>query len=206
MNSRRRPGYWILGVLAVLHGLALLPLFDVAEGEWGTRLWVAVATLWFLWLIVLTLYPGRSVWKIGALTIIVLFAWGIFKVYNSKASFAFGLPEGFSLVPSEAVSWTRAYLAGRAEAKKDVQQGRLIIEQHGLFAGSGHEVDILRDRYGIEVRATAQCAVDSQILGHAVGYNAISESEIERRYGRKIVQTVFEEGRELDREDRARSE
>ena len=162
MKSRRV--YRVLAVFAVLHGLALFGFATVAlRSEWGTRLWIAFTTFWFFWPIVLALHPGQIVWKVVSLTTIVLLTLPLFRLYDLIASSAFGWPEGFSLTPWRAVSWTNAYRSGRAEAINDIKHGRLVIEECGFGAGMGHRVQILRDRYGIELKPTAQCIVNSQI-------------------------------------------
>jgi hypothetical protein len=192
-------------VFAVLHGLALFGLATVAlPSEWGTRLWIAFATFWFFWPIVLALHPGQVVWKVVSLTTIVLLMLPLFRLYDLSASSVFGWPEGFSLTPWRAASWTNAYLSGRVEAIKDIKHGHLVIEECGFGAGIGHRVQILHDRYGIELKPTAQCIVNSRILGHECGYNSISKPEIARRYGPNAIQAAFEEGWKLDREDAAR--
>jgi hypothetical protein len=90
-----------------------------------------------------------------------------------------------------------AYYAGRNEARKDVAAGVLIIEEAGFGAGAGPYVQILRDRYRVEVRGIAQCIVDDSILGHLAGYNAISEPEINRLIGSEKIEAAREEGHRI---------
>src|SRR6266487_891374 len=73
-----------------------------------------------------------------------------------------------------------AYQAGRSEADKDVRENRLIIEIFGLpTPWDGEYAKLLNDRYHIQVRRVAGCIVDEKLVGHAKGYNEISESEIQ---------------------------
>ena len=191
---------------AVVHSLALLG-FTILDAPWKERLWVGCATLWFFWPIVLVLHPGRSVRRLlVSLPLILILTLPSLRMYDSMAPFVFGWPEGLSPNPLSAAKWTRAYLAGRAEAKADLRQGHLVIEEFGFGAGSGHRFGIFRDRYRIELRATAQCVVDAAIEGRTAGYNSVSKPEIARRYGPNTIQEVTDEGCALDAEGTARRE
>ena len=64
----------------------------------------------------------------------------------------------------------------------------------------------MREQNQIEVRRVAGCVVDEKILGHAAGYNEISEREIERRVGRFRVDAAREESTRLGEEEYAREE
>ena len=90
-----------------------------------------------------------------------------------------------------------AYLAGRAEAQRDVRAGILIIEESGFGAGSPHVQRLLRDRFAIEIRVLAGCVVDERIMGHEEGYNSISEPEIHRRFGDELVEAARQEGYQI---------
>jgi hypothetical protein len=215
MNSRspsasayRRLGFLTLAHAVVVFGLAGLLLTTGLGKEWLLRLWVALVTLWFLWLLVLGLHRGRSllrftIWISGAA--LVLFpSW---RFYNQVAPEAFGLSQWVSMNPWSIWQYYSAYLAGQAEARKDVATGVLIIEQSGFGAGGGHhEQRILRDRFGIEIRAVAGCLVNERIMGHQEGYNSVSESEIERRFGLKRVEAAREEGHRLQYRESERHE
>ena len=68
----------------------------------------------------------------------------------------------------------RAYIAGQADARRDIQHGVLAIEAHGLGAGYGKYAEILKQRYGIEERGVAGCGIlDNKTEGHLRGYNGI---------------------------------
>ncbi len=53
---------------------------------------------------------------------------------------------------------------------------------------------ILRDRYRIELRAIAgDTDVTARVLGHAQGYNEVSEPEIKRRFGDGVLEGAADE-------------
>ena len=90
----------------------------------------------------------------------------------------------------------RAYIAGQADAHRDIQHGVLAIEAHGLGAGYGKYAEILKQRYGIEERAVAGCGIlDNKTDGHLRGYNEISQAEINRRFGPNVFDRSFAEAR-----------
>jgi len=87
-----------------------------------------------------------------------------------------------------------AYQAGRSEADKDVRENRLIIEIFGLpTPWDGEYAKLLNDRYHIQVRRVAGCIVDEKLVGHAKGYNEISESEIQHRFGGDVLEKTQSE-------------
>jgi hypothetical protein len=194
--------YRRLGYLALAHAVALLGLVFLlfkggieATEAWRLRPWIASVTLWFFWPVALIVHFGRSVLRftvIMLLAAVVLFP--TLRFYDRIAPREFGLPDGVSVTPWSMWQYFSAYRAGRADAEKDVAAGILAIEEYGFGAGFGPGVDLLCDRYQIEVRPIAQCAVDESILGHAAGYNAVSEREIDRRVGSEHLRATREEG------------
>jgi hypothetical protein len=209
MKRPRLSAYQAIALVAVLHCVVVWVCFrfgGALKTWWGIRLWVGLFTLWPFWLVILLFHRGRKLWlAFVSITVSLLLLLPLLRFYDFFAGEkVFGWPRGFSVEPITAVAWTRAYLAGRTDAKKDIQNGRLVIEEYGFGAGTGNRFRILRDRYCVELKATAQCEVDCKILGHAVGYNSVSEPEIGRRYGPTAIRTVFEEGSSLDVEQWAR--
>jgi hypothetical protein len=81
-----------------------------------------------------------------------------------------------------------AYQAGRQEAEKDVRESRLVIEMFGLpTPWDGDYAKLLEQRYRIQIRRVAGCLVDEKIVGHAKGYNEVSEAEIARLFGANVL-------------------
>ena len=62
------------------------------------------------------------------------------------------------------------------------------------MVGEREYTEILRERYQIELRRIAgDTDVTEKVLGHAKGYNEISEAEVKRRFGGEILKTAEEE-------------
>jgi len=195
--------YKRLGYLALAHAALLVALTALwlrmqsnEHESWFQRFWVGSVTLWFYWPVALVLHRGRSVLRFAvfmllATVVLLPSLW----FCNRIAASEFGLPWGVDMTPWSMWQYFSAYRAGRVEAEKDVAAGILAIEEFGFSAGTGGQ--ILRERYQIEVRAIAGCGVDDGILGHAAGYNSVSEPEIYRRFGRDHIATARNEGAKL---------
>jgi len=92
---------------------------------------------------------------------------------------------------------TSAYEKGHDDAERDLKAGRLALEIFGLPAPYfGEYTKLLLDRYHIELHQVAGCVIDNQIAGHANGYNEVAIKEIERRYGKDILETARQEASE----------
>jgi hypothetical protein len=197
-RTHRWLGYFTLAHAAAAFGLLFLVLDDKTfEAPWRRTLFVVVVTLWFAWPLVLLLHPGRSLarWALFVLLGLV-FLFPSLRFYNFVAPDVFGLPWGVSMDPVSMSFYWRAYLIGRAEAKKDIAAGALVIEEAGFGAGRD---PILWERYHVDVRAIAGCLVNNTILGHLTGYNSISEPEIYRRFGRDKIEAAREESNQIAR-------
>lgn len=195
-------GYLALAHAVAVFGLAFL-LLSGTEVAWRLRLWVGLVTFWFFWPVVLALHRGRSAVRFAVFMLVAAVALFLpVRFYSMVAPQEFGLPWGVHMTPWSMWQYYSAYWAGRADAEKDVAAGILAIEEYGFGAGSGSS--ILRNRHQIEIRAVAQCMVDEKILGHAAGYNSVSEPEIDRSVGRDRVAATREEGSRLEAEARER--
>lgn len=208
INFRRLSPYQRTILFAALHSVGLfvfgIAIF-VANSELLTRLWVALATLWFFWPVVLVLHSRGSIRRLViSIVLSVVLVLPFFRMYDDVAPSVFGWPEGFSIRPRYAFEWTHGYLAGRAEAKRDLNNGHLALEVIYLGFGSASR-RFFRDRYGVQLNLISD-AVSSEMLGHQYGYNALSTAEFARRYGPNALKTAFEEGRKMDREDEERSQ
>jgi hypothetical protein len=182
----------LIGVFAILHSVAILALIALRPwpdpGRWFDPLWVGFATLWFFWPIVLVLHRGRSLLRIAiplVLAVAAVSRW--FSMYSFIGASAFGLPMGCDLHPVTMTRFFAAYVRGRADARRDIRDGQLIIEVSGFGAGATGIEKILKDRYGVETRVVADCLVDDRILGHQWGYNVVAGAEIKRRSGVDIL-------------------
>jgi hypothetical protein len=186
--------YRILSSLAVLHSAVVLIMFtrlDSASPFWLEQLWVGLATLLFLWPIVLAFHSGRSTVR---LIVALVVASALFvpcaDSYSVIAAVRFGLPPFVRFTPISIFRYVTAYRAGRADAQKDIKTGHLVIEENGL--GAGYYADILKQRCQAEMRLGG-CVSNEGIEGHAKGYNDVSEAEIERRFGKGVLAAIREE-------------
>jgi hypothetical protein len=105
-------------------------------------------------------------------------------LHGAHIAAVLGLP--FNLNPVSAWKYGTAYQRGKSDAERDIAAGIFATETYGMGAGGRH-VELLRERFGIDTRIVAGCSVDIEILGHAAGYNKISEPEIDRRFGRAAI-------------------
>lgn len=84
---------------------------------------------------------------------------------------------------------------GRAEARRDIQEGRLALEIMGPPPPPWQETyqRLAKERYGIEQRWVAGCMPSNRVMGHADGYDEVMEAEIERRFGKDVLKKTAEE-------------
>jgi hypothetical protein len=88
------------------------------------------------------------------------------------------------------------YERGRTDAQNDVNHGVLVYEFAGLPAPTDDdEIRLLKERYHIEMRRIAGEEIRIDAISHMVGYNEISLPEIERRFGKGILQKVDEDAK-----------
>lgn len=186
-----RNQHWVLGSLAVVHSAGILAFIAVrpwpVPPNWFDPLWIAVATLWFFWPIVLLLHVGRSVLRVAVPLLVagvIAIAW--WRSYSIQGATVFGLPMGCTLSPVTMTRFFVAYVRGRADARRDIRAGHLAVEVSGLGAGSFAKP--LKDRFQVETRVVAGCVVDDIILGHERGYNVVSAAEIKRRFGIDLLE------------------
>ena len=99
-------------------------------------------------------------------------------------------PRGdYVLLPKDGGgNYSRAYRTGRADAKRDIRNNYFAIETYGRECVWDEDyAKIVLRRYRIHIKPVAGCIVDEDILGHAKGYNEISEPEIDRRFGKSAL-------------------
>lgn len=91
-------------------------------------------------------------------------------------------------------SW-RGEVNGRADARKDLQAGKLNIETMGPPPApwEGAYEKLLKERHGITYSWVAGCIVNDRVSGHARAYNQIMEAEIERRFGKDVLKKTADE-------------
>lgn len=88
------------------------------------------------------------------------------------------------------------YEQGRADAQKDISHGVLAYEFAGLPAPTDDElIRLMKERYNIEMRRVAGDEVLIDRISHMIGYNEIALPEIQRRFGKDILQKVADEAK-----------
>jgi hypothetical protein len=86
------------------------------------------------------------------------------------------------------------YEQGRADAQKDISHGVLAYEFAGLPAPTDDElIRLMKERYNIEMRRVAGDEILIDRISHMIGYNEIALPEIQRRFGKDILQKVADE-------------
>ncbi len=88
------------------------------------------------------------------------------------------------------VGWELAApIRGGLAAGFDVMRGHYKISSFGLPTPWRPEYSrLLRERYGIEDQVVAGCIVSSSLVAYVEGYNAISMSAANRKFGRDVFQ------------------
>ncbi len=93
----------------------------------------------------------------------------------------------------------RAYYAGRTDAERDIREGRLIVEDYGFPPkGQAEYAAILQQRCNVELKRVAGDIVDAKAIGHAKGYNEVSETVIKSRFGENILGAAAAEAERLE--------
>jgi hypothetical protein len=98
-------------------------------------------------------------------------------------------PGTYVVLPTDRphLSYDAAYRAGRAEATRDVARGYFAVEEFGrLPVWHDDYAKIAQRRFALHIRTVAGCIVDEGIVGHAKGYNEVSEPAIIRHFGRDV--------------------
>jgi hypothetical protein len=113
------------------------------------------------------------------------------------AIFVSVLMAGFAQAQRAPAGYSQAdYDRGRTDAQNDISHGVLVYEYAGLPAPTdADETRILKERYQIELRRVAGDEIRIDAISHMVGYNEISLPEIERRFGKGILEKVDKEAK-----------
>lgn len=73
---------------------------------------------------------------------------------------------------------------GKADARRDIAEGKLIIRRYGLTTPPPE----LKKKYGIEI-VEGGCLVSEDLIEYAEGYNEISKAEIKRKFGKQLLKS-----------------
>jgi hypothetical protein len=85
-----------------------------------------------------------------------------------------------------------AFLRGQIVARYDIARGHYRELTLGLPPPQRPTyANVIKERYGIELRAVAGCIVSPSLISYVDGYNSVSIAGANRKWGRD----VFEDGR-----------
>ena len=190
LSARARHRMFCAG--AILHSLLVIVLIRLlsSEVQWfpPVALWIAIATLWFFWPVVIVLHVGSSGLRTAVtlvLSAVIAGAW--YPLYSSLAAPAFGLPIHCKLTPIRGTRFFSAYFRGRADARRDLRDTQLGLEISNI-PHSDFAVEPLRERYGIAVRQVDVVADADGSWGHICGYNRVMAAEFARRFGVALLE------------------
>ena len=99
--------------------------------------------------------------------------------------------------------WPTAYPRGMLVAWFDQVRGHYEIQVYGgpPAPWEGEWRRLTLERYGIEVNPVAGCVVTSDLVWYVDGYNAVSRTRIEARFGKDIFTECADEAKKAwDRE------
>lgn len=84
--------------------------------------------------------------------------------------------------------------AGEREARRDIRRGHLELRTFGLPATWTIDYErLLNDRLGVTLNPVAGCAVSEMVVDKTGAYNNLMTAEIERRFGKGILDRLEEE-------------
>jgi hypothetical protein len=183
----------IFGVIAVIHS-ALLVWVSILflrgfgpSSEWHARIWVASATLWFFWPIILALHPAQSASRtLIPLAICAPLLFGWFRFYSALwGPYVFGLPLGVHVSPFSVGRYAISYAEGCFEAEQALKHNEIVLEGYGFgfFAPMAPKFERGEwQRLGIQKRSREGCNYNERIVGHAAGWNTATMKFICQRF------------------------
>lgn len=89
-----------------------------------------------------------------------------------------------------------ASVRGRLTAHYDVWRGHYVVLAYGLpVPWRSQFAQLLRERYGVEVRTVALCIVSETLRSYADSYDDVSAADANHRFGRDIFKECAEAAR-----------
>jgi len=83
---------------------------------------------------------------------------------------------------------------GRAEARRDIANGKLRLRGYGYPDSSTPEFFTqAKEKFGVEFHAVAGCVVRPGLVERVAGYNEVMQAEIDRRFGPMALEKLREE-------------
>lgn len=101
-----------------------------------------------------------------------------------------------------AIAWVlAAWPFGAVMAHIDHLRGHDEAKTFGLPADWSEDyAALLGDRYGVEVNSVAGCTPPVSLMQYVEGYNCVSKSYLQQKYGKDILEECAEEARANYRE------
>lgn len=142
--------------------------------------------------------------KVGLIVLSTVLAGGAFAASLSGAAGltprdfidAWPATAQFTDGPWERLVVYPAALYGRATARHDVSDGRLILKKWGLPAPWRFIYSEILESRGIATRTVAGCVVSQPTLAAWKGYNDVMRAEIERRHGKDFLDDAAAQAQE----------
>lgn len=111
-----------------------------------------------------------------------------------KAALVFGILALFVCV--ELVREYTAPTRGRLTAHIDVWRGHYVVLAYGLPSPWRRQnAQLLRDRYGIEVRTVALCIVSETLRSYVDSYDEVSAAAANQKFGHDVFKECAEVAR-----------
>ena len=89
-------------------------------------------------------------------------------------------------------------MRGSSEARADLASDHLELRCYGLRADDdGVYGRLLQDRLGVSLQVVGGCLVSQELIDETKAYNRIMTDEIERRFGKGILDDLAEEAQQM---------
>jgi len=113
---------------------------------------------------------------------------------RKKAALVVGILALF--VCAELIREHSAPVRGRLMARYDVWRGQYVVLAYGLPPPwRPRYAQLLRERYGIEVRTVALCIVSETLLSYADSYDEVSAAAANHKFGHDVFKECAEVAR-----------
>ena len=83
---------------------------------------------------------------------------------------------------------------GKREALNDIRNNDISIKAFGLpHPATAIYAEILKEKINVRYHAIAGCVVDQALVDYANSYNSVVDHYLQERYGKDILQTLWNE-------------
>jgi hypothetical protein len=100
------------------------------------------------------------------------------------------------VISAELIREYTAPMRGRLTAHYDVRRGHYVVLAYGLPSPwRSQYAQLLRERYGVEVRSVALCIVSETLRSYADGYDEVSVDDANHKFGHDVFKECAEVAR-----------